>query len=209
MQQKIPGVPLWEAGNLCTCKQVIGLSVHDCFIWSSVVYFRTTQNANCKIDTSGQQTNIPVSRHFTGLCKSVHPWGRVCEIQSIKEINTPAARSMKHNTGIQRHQRTCPLPAQFCETLSYLTLKLPVTLPLVYVRFDMSSFDHGVISDLLLVLVDVESRLDSGGSLVDLLGTRIFCSTAQIELATSMPTFNLHVSVAASLAWLDVQWQQH
>ncbi len=73
----------------------------------------------------------------------------------------------------------------------------------------MSSSDHGVISDLLLVLVDVESRLDSGGSLVDLLGTRIFCSTAQIELAASMPTFNLRVSVAASLAWLDVQWQQH
>jgi len=24
------------------------------------------------------------SRHFTGLCKSVHPWGRVSEIQSIK-----------------------------------------------------------------------------------------------------------------------------
>ena len=27
-----------------------------------------------------------LSRHFTGLCKSVHPWGHVSEIQSIKEM---------------------------------------------------------------------------------------------------------------------------
>ncbi len=69
----------------------------------------------------------------------------------------------------------------------------------------MSSSDHGVISDLLLVLVDVESRLDIGGSLVDLLGTRIFCSTAQVQLATIGAAFNLHVSVAALFSWLDVQ----
>ncbi len=50
-------------------------------VWSSLVYFGTTQNANCKIDTSGQQTN------------------------------TPAARSMKHNTGIQNINANvcCPL----------------------------------------------------------------------------------------------------
>ena len=29
------------------------------------------------------------SRHFTGLCKSVHPCGRVSEIQSIKKIICP------------------------------------------------------------------------------------------------------------------------
>jgi len=82
-------------------------------------------------------------------------------------------------------------------------------LLLVYVRLDISSSDHGVISDLLLVLVDVDSRLDSGGSLVDLLGTRIFCSTAQRPLATIGATFNLHVSVTALLSWLDMHWQQH
>ena len=27
------------------------------------------------------------SRHFTGLCKSVYPWGHVSEIQSIKGAN--------------------------------------------------------------------------------------------------------------------------
>ncbi len=73
----------------------------------------------------------------------------------------------------------------------------------------MSSSDHGVMSDLLLVLVDVESRLDSGGSLVDLLGTRIFCSTAQEQLAAIGATLNLNVSVAGLLSWLSVQWQQH
>lgn len=97
------------------------------------------------------------------------------------------------------------MPAQCFETLLYLTLKLPVTLPLVYVRFDMSSSDHGVISDLLLVLVDVESRLESGGSLVDLLGTRIFCSTAQEQLAEIGATLNVNVSVAGLLSWLSVQ----
>ncbi len=75
----------------------------------------------------------------------------------------------------------------------------------MYVRFDVSSSDHGVISDLLLVLVDVESRLDSGGSLVDLLGTRIFCSTAQKQLAIIGVAFNLHISVAGLLPWLAVQ----
>ena len=81
-------------------------------------------------------------------------------------------------------------------------------MPLVYVRFDMSSSDQGVISDLLLVLVDVESRLDTGASLVDLLGTRIFCSTAQKQLAIIGAAVNLHVSVAGLLSWLAVQWQQ-
>ena len=33
------------------------------------------------------------------------------------------------------------------------------------------------MSDLLLVLVDVDSRLDGGASLVDLLATLIFCSS--------------------------------
>ncbi len=63
------------------------------------------------------------------------------------------------------------------------TLKLLLTLPRVYVLLDMSSYDHGVMSDLLLVLVDVaDSRLDKGASLVDLLGTRIFCNTAEASL---------------------------
>ena len=56
-------------------------------------------------------------------------------------------------------------------------LKLPVALLRVYDLFDMPSSDQGVMSDLLLVLVDVDSRLGAGASLVDLLGTLIFCSS--------------------------------
>ncbi len=45
-----------------------------------------------KLNYSTVQHNSPIlvsitilmMRHFTGLCKSVHPWGRVPEIQSIK-----------------------------------------------------------------------------------------------------------------------------
>jgi len=35
------------------------------------------------------------SKHFTGLCKSVHPWGRVSEIQSIKEASC-TGNAVKH-----------------------------------------------------------------------------------------------------------------
>ena len=35
------------------------------------------------------------SRHFTRLCKSVHPWGRVSEIQSVKEKD-PCANWCMH-----------------------------------------------------------------------------------------------------------------
>lgn len=61
--------------------------------------------------------------------------------------------------------------------LFHRLLKLPVTLLRVYDLFDMPSSDQGVISDLLLVLVDVDSRLDAGASLVDLLGTLILCNS--------------------------------
>ena len=57
-------------------------------------------------------------------------------------------------------------------------LKLLVSFPRVYVRLDKSASDQGVMYDLLLV-IEVDSRLLVllGASLVDLLGTRIFCST--------------------------------
>lgn len=64
-----------------------------------------------------------------------------------------------------------------CTGLFHRLLKLPVTLLRAYDLFDMSSSDQGVMSDLLLVLVDVDSRLDGGASLVDLLATLIFCSS--------------------------------
>ena len=60
-----------------------------------------------------------------------------------------------------------------------------MTLLRTYDLFDMSSSDQGVMSDLLLVLVDVDSRLDTGASLVDLLGTLIFCSSSNSNEFTS------------------------
>ena len=63
---------------------------------------------------------------------------------------------------------------------THRVLKLLVPFPRVNVRLDRSASDQGVMSDLLLVL-EVDSRLLVllGASLVDLLGTRIFCSTTQ------------------------------
>lgn len=43
------------------------------------------------------------------------------------------------------------------------------------------------MSDLVLVLVDVDSRLEAGASLVDLLGTLIFCNaTTTVYLCTAI-----------------------
>lgn len=60
------------------------------------------------------------------------------------------------------------------------------------------------MSDLLLVLADADSRL--GASLVDLLGTLIFCSS---NYSNCEGTSSYHVLLCNALQNADLQADQH